>query len=73
VGLLACRSPCRQTDVVVGVVMPYLTNNQRLDLGLVGASCVKEETLEAAKPEGYYVEGAKEKPAKPAAKKTAKK
>lgn len=53
--------------------MPYLTNNQRLDLGLVGASCVKEETLEAVKPEGYYVQGAKEAPAKPVAKSAAKK
>ena len=26
--------------------MPYLTNNQRMDLGLEGACCVKEETLE---------------------------
>ena len=72
-GLLAYWSPCRQTYVVVGVVMPYLTNNQRMDLGLEGASCVKEETLEKAKPEGYYVQGAKEKPAKPAEKKAAKK
>ena len=53
--------------------MPYLTNNQRLDLGLVGASCVKDETLEKVKPEGYYVQGAKEAPAKPAAKSAAKK
>ena len=41
--------------------MPYLTNNQRMDLGLEGACCVKEETLEKKKPEGYYVEGAVEK------------
>ena len=53
--------------------MPYLTNNQRMDLGLEGACCVKEETLEKKKPAGYYVEGAKEKPAKPAAKKSAAK
>lgn len=37
--------------------MPYLTNTQRLELGLVGASVVKEETLAAVVPEGYYVEG----------------
>jgi hypothetical protein len=53
--------------------MPYLTNNQRMDLGLEGACCVKEETLEKKKPAGYYVQGAKEKPAKPAEKKAAKK
>ena len=52
--------------------MPYLTNNQRMDLGLEGACCVKDETLEKKKPDGYYVEGAVEK-AKPAAKKTKKK
>lgn len=57
---------------VVVNVMPYLTNNQRMDLGLEGACCVKEETLEKKKPAGYYVEGAVEK-AKPAAKKTKKK
>ena len=52
--------------------MPYLTNNQRMDLGLEGACCVKDETLEKKKPAGYYVEGAVEK-AKPAAKKAKKK
>ena len=52
--------------------MPYLTNNQRMDLGLEGACCVKDETLEKKKPEGYYVEGAVEKK-KPAAKKAKKK
>ena len=57
---------------VVVNVMPYLTNNQRMDLGLEGACCVKDETLEKKKPAGYYVEGAVEK-AKPAAKKTKKK
>jgi len=51
--------------------MPYLTNNQRMDLGLEGACCVKEETLEEKKPAGYYVEGAVEK-TKPAAKKAKK-
>ena len=56
---------------VVVNVMPYLTNNQRMDLGLEGACCVKEETLEKKKPAGYYVEGAVEK-AKPAAKKAKK-
>ena len=30
--------------------MPYLTNNQRMDLGLEGACCVKDETLEKKKP-----------------------
>lgn len=43
--------------------MPYLTNTQRLELGLVGASVVKEETLEAVVPEGYYVEGFSKAPA----------
>ena len=57
---------------VVVNVMPYLTNNQRMDLGLEGACCVKDETLEKKKPEGYYVEGAVEKK-KPAAKKAKKK
>ena len=52
--------------------MPYLTNNQRMDLGLEGACCVKDETLEKKKPVGYYVEGAVEKK-KPAAKKAKKK
>ena len=51
--------------------MPYLTNNQRMDLGLEGACCVKDETLEKKKPAGYYVEGAVEK-TKPAAKKAKK-
>ena len=41
--------------------MPYLTNNQRLELGLVG-SCVvkvvKDTTLEAVKPADYYVQDA---------------
>lgn len=45
--------------------MPYLTNNQRLDLGLVGASVVKEETLEGVVPAGYYVEGVVEKVEEP--------
>lgn len=57
---------------VVVNVMPYLTNNQRMDLGLEGACCVKDETLEKKKPEGYYVEGVVEKK-KPAAKKAKKK
>ena len=57
---------------VVVNVMPYLTNNQRMDLGLEGACCVKDETLEKKKPAGYYVEGAVEEK-KPAAKKTKKK
>ena len=38
--------------------MPYLTNNQRLELGLVGACVVKDTTLEAAKPADYYVQDA---------------
>jgi len=38
--------------------MPYLTNNQRLDLGLEGACCVKDETLKAKKPANYYVQDA---------------
>jgi len=42
-----------------------------MDLGLEGACCVKEETLEKKKPEGYYVEGAVEK-TKPAGKKAKK-
>jgi len=38
--------------------MPYLTNNQRLELGLVGACVVKDTTLEAVKPANYYVQDA---------------
>ena len=38
--------------------MPYLTNNQRLDLGLEGACCVKDETLKENKPANYYVQDA---------------
>jgi len=48
-------------------VMPYLTNNQRLDLGLVGACVVEEETLDGVVPAGYYVEGVVEKAEEPAA------
>jgi hypothetical protein len=36
--------------------MPYLTNNQRLELGLVGSCVVKDTTLKAVKPADYYVE-----------------
>ena len=36
--------------------MPYLTNNQRLDLGLEGSCTVKDETLKAKKPANYYVQ-----------------
>jgi len=53
--------------------MPYLTNNQRLDLGLVGACVVKEETLDGVVPAGYYVEGVAEKAEEPAAEVGAKK
>jgi len=38
--------------------MPYLTNNQRLDLGLEGACVVKDTTLKAKKPANYYVQDA---------------
>ena len=38
--------------------MPYLTNNQRLELGLVGSCVVKDETLKAVKPANYYVQDA---------------
>tara|TARA_R100000781_G_scaffold110636_1_gene76221 strand:- start:10032 stop:10232 length:201 start_codon:yes stop_codon:yes gene_type:complete len=36
--------------------MPYLTNNQRMDLGLEGACCVKPETLEKADTTNVYVD-----------------
>ena len=39
-------------------IMPYLTNNQRLDLGLVGSCVVKDTTLKASKPADYYVQDA---------------
>ena len=39
-------------------IMPYLTNNQRLDLGLEGACVVKDTTLKAKKPANYYVQDA---------------
>ena len=39
-------------------VMPYLTNNQRLELGLVGSCVVKDTTLKAVKPADYYVQDA---------------
>ena len=39
-------------------VMHYLTNYQRLELGLVGACEVKDTTLEAVKPADYYVQDA---------------
>jgi len=68
-GLSGIASDC--WHVVVNA-MPYLTNNQRMDLGLEGACCVKDETLEKKKPAGYYVEGSVEKK-KPAAKKAKKK
>jgi len=38
--------------------MVYLTNNQRLELGLVGSCVVKDTTLEAVKPADYYVQDA---------------
>jgi len=38
--------------------MPYLTNNQRLDLGLVGSCVVKDTTLKTSKPADYYVQDA---------------
>jgi len=38
--------------------MVYLTNNQRLELGLVGSCVVKDTTLKAAKPANYYVQDA---------------
>lgn len=43
--------------------MPYLTNTQRLELGLVGASDVTDEMLAAVVPEGYYIEGYSQPPA----------
>ena len=39
-------------------IMPYLTNNQRLDLGLVGSCVVKDTTLKTSKPADYYVQDA---------------
>ena len=36
--------------------MPYLTNNQRMELGLEGASCVKPETLKKADTSNVYVD-----------------
>ena len=36
--------------------MPYLTNNQRMDLGLEGACCVKPETLHKADTSKVYVD-----------------
>ena len=36
--------------------MPYLTNNQRMDLGLEGACCVKPETLKKADTSNVYVD-----------------
>lgn len=36
--------------------MPYLTNNQRMDLGLEGASCVKPDTLHNADTSNVYVD-----------------
>ena len=44
--------------IVLWGTMPYLTNNQRLDLGLEGACVVKDETLKAKKPANYYVQDA---------------
>ena len=38
--------------------MPYLTNNQRLDLDLVGSCVVKDTTLKEKKPANYYVQDA---------------
>ena len=38
--------------------MVYLTNNQRLELGLVGSCVVKDTTLKAVKPADYYVQDA---------------
>jgi len=46
--------------IVLWGTMAYLTNNQRIDLGLEGACCVKEETLKAKKPAEYYVQDAPE-------------
>jgi hypothetical protein len=45
-------------EIVLWGTMPYLTNNQRLDLGLEGACCVKDDTLKAKKPANYYVQDA---------------
>ena len=36
--------------------MPYLTNNQRMELGLEGACCVKPETLKNADTSNVYVD-----------------
>ena len=43
-------------EIVLWGAMPYLTNNQRLDLGLEGSCTVKDETLKAKKPANYYVQ-----------------
>ena len=45
-------------EIVLWGTMPYLTNNQRLDLGLEGSCTVKDETLKAKKPANYYVQDA---------------
>ena len=42
--------------VEVLIRMPYLTNNQRMELGLEGACCVKPETLEKADTSNVYVD-----------------
>ena len=36
--------------------MPYLTNNQRMELGLEGGCCVKPETLKKADTSKVYVD-----------------
>ena len=36
--------------------MPYLTHNQRMELGLEGACCVKHETLKKADTSNVYVD-----------------
>ena len=36
--------------------MPYLTNNQRMELGLEGSCCVKPETLKNADTSNVYVD-----------------
>jgi len=36
--------------------MPYLTNNQRMELGLEGACCVKPETLKTTDTSNVYVD-----------------
>ena len=45
-------------EIVLWGTMPYLTNNQRLDLGLEGSCTVKDETLKAKRPADYYVQDA---------------